>query len=162
MGKNSAWVWKFPQYIEEQSQGHTRISLQHFLMHTPLVLNDPCREAVHSHCAQSTFSDRLHTPFIHWYLIYLIIKNAIKSWNTARQQYKKPWAFPHTFQCFRTLTMHYFYFPNTSKQSATGQICPVLNRPTRRTTWIYLRIPQKGLPYCKHLKKTKQKNPFIV
>lgn len=53
MTNQEKWVRTTPEYEnshKEKSQGHTKIPLQHFVMHTPLLLNDPCREAVHFHC----------------------------------------------------------------------------------------------------------------
>lgn len=79
MGKNYTWVWKFSQ----GEKSRTKISLQHFIMYTPLLCNDLCREAVHFHCIVYIFWD-MHIPLTQWdpiyliNLIYLIMKRVIK------------------------------------------------------------------------------------
>lgn len=54
--------------------------------------------------------------------------------------------------------MHYFYFPNTSKQRATEQICPGFSRPTRRT----IQISTKRPALLQASKTTQQKTPLII
>lgn len=43
---------------------------------------------------KSNHQPTLLTPFIHLKLLYLLIKDIIKSWNVARKQYEKPQHFP--------------------------------------------------------------------
>lgn len=131
-------------------------------MHTPLLCNDPCREAVHFHCTVYIFWG-LHIPFTHWdliyliNLIYLIMKNVINEMQTdnSTENLSLP---PHLSNNLGvSQLMHYFYFPNISKQSATEQICPGLSRPTRRTIQISTKRPT-----LQQTSKTTQQNSLLI
>lgn len=56
--------------------------------------------------------------------------------------------------------MCWFYFPNTSKQSATGPICPVLNRPRNRNCPDLAENSTKRPTLLQASKKTKPKKPL--